>query len=322
MGTHRSQGVERPHRTVTVVICSRDRRERLLRSLRRVAEQSCPFPWTVLVVDNGSSDGTEAAVNALAADFPVPLRCVREPLEGLSHARNRALEAATGDVLVWTDDDTEPRPGWLEAHARAYADGDVLGVGGRILVELPHDASPEWRAALACQVGGPTARYDFGDTARDVRDGRQPFPFGANMSFDRKLARGVGGFRSDLGWGSGVPSEDSEFFRRFACLPGRVLYVPEATVVHRIEAERLTLAFFERWHRGRGRAKVRIESPKRQEKLLKQLVGLGVKAARCRVAELRASSLAERLESLQARAQAEGSAVEVLARLNKLRAGW
>src|SRR4051812_39247997 len=90
---------------ITVIICSRDRRESLLMTVESLRPQSCSEKWEVLVVDNASADDTALAIAARATSFPVPLRVVTESNAGLSFARNRALSEAFGRIVIFIDDD-------------------------------------------------------------------------------------------------------------------------------------------------------------------------------------------------------------------------
>ena len=65
--------------------------------------------------------------------------------QGLSGARNTAVAAASGDVVVFLDDDAAARPGWLGALLAPYADPDVVAVGGVAHPRLPR--SPAGPAA-------------------------------------------------------------------------------------------------------------------------------------------------------------------------------
>ncbi|GAB4369346.1 MAG: hypothetical protein Kow0062_03180 [Acidobacteriota bacterium] len=246
---------------LSAIICTLDRADSLRRTLETLAAQRVDAPWEVLVVDNGSRDGTGAMVRQLAAAFPVPLRCVDEPVRGLAVARNTALDAARGAALVFLDDDVDLAPGCLAEHARALGRGDVVLTAGRIVPRLPPDAPAFWEAILAEEVGGPTSRYDFGDAPREIVPGGPiPTPFGANMGVVREAARAAGGFRTDLGWGRGVvPGEETALFDRLLAAGGRGLYLPGAVVEHRIESRRTSLAYYARWYRGFGRSTIRLE---------------------------------------------------------------
>src|SRR5439155_2663849 len=78
-----------PDAALTIAICTRNRRDLVLRALASLAAQRARAAWDVLVVENAGSDDTREAVAALARDFPVPLAVPTEPARGLPHARNR-----------------------------------------------------------------------------------------------------------------------------------------------------------------------------------------------------------------------------------------
>jgi len=222
---------------LTVVICTRNRRDSTLRALSSLAAQETDAVWDVLVVENASEDDTGAAVAAIARDFPVPLAVASEPALGLSHARNRALALARGRAVVYLDDDATCRAGWVAAHAGGLAARDVLATGGPILPVLPSGLDPGWRAFLDQQMGGPTGRYDFGPRPLECGPGGAGLPYGGNLGIARSAAIEAGGFRTDLGWGRRrIPGEEIELLRRLQRgRPGRILYLPGAVIDHHVE---------------------------------------------------------------------------------------
>lgn len=288
----------------SVVVCTRNRAAALARTLETLRTQEVPANWEVLVVDNGSRDGTAACVAEWAPGFPVPLRLVRERRRGLSRARNRGLAEAAGEVLVFIDDDVDCRRGWLAAYAEVFRDATVAGAGGRILPRLPTGTPPWFRDLLAHEVGGPTARYDFGDAPREIGEAGLPTPFGANMAVRRAVARRVGGFRTDLGWGWRlIPSEELEFFARLGACGGRLRYVPAAVVDHRIDPGRVSWRYYVRWQRGYGRALV----------LMAPVIGW-----RARLAAARELGLQVRFQTESARrARREGDRIKELIALRE-----
>jgi glycosyltransferase involved in cell wall biosynthesis len=249
---------------LTVALCTRNRAPLLPAALRGLGRQRAPLAWELLVVDNASADDTGARAHAAAHDFPVPLHVVHEERVGLSFARNRALAEARGEILLFIDDDAVARPGWLAAHARAYADARLVGTGGRIAPVLPA-AAPEWfRTHVMTRIGGPSSRYDFGEESLGVGPGTpRPPPFGANLGLRRSVALAVGGFRTDLGWGNpGLPGEETELAARAAAEGGHLLYLPDAIVDHHLDPARCTHRYFVHWHVRLGRSEVRIDPPR------------------------------------------------------------
>ena len=105
---------------VTVVIPVKDRRERMLACLDALAAQDHP-DVEVLVLDNGSTDGTPEACAARG------VRVERVP-GTLGRVRNEGVRLARGDVIAFTDSDCRPEPGWLSAALRVLESDPGLGV--------------------------------------------------------------------------------------------------------------------------------------------------------------------------------------------------
>jgi GT2 family glycosyltransferase len=103
----------------SVIVTSRERREALLATLEALATQTVPpSSYEVLVVDDGSTDGTFEAVERLRP--PYGLRAFRhERQRGVSAGRNTAIREATGGALILLSDDLLVPPGFVEAHLRA-----------------------------------------------------------------------------------------------------------------------------------------------------------------------------------------------------------
>ncbi len=112
---------------VTIVVPTRDRVESLRRTLRALAAQRTERAWELVVVD----DGSDPALPEDLPDAPPGWRLLRGRGEGPARARNRGWREARGAVVMFTDDDVEPAPGWIDA-ACAYLDAnpDAVGVEG------------------------------------------------------------------------------------------------------------------------------------------------------------------------------------------------
>jgi GT2 family glycosyltransferase len=152
--------------SVSVVIATRDRADFLAQALTSLDAQRDPPPFEVVVVDNGSRDGTAALVAERAARAPFPLRYafVEEPNRG--KARNAGVALATGEIVAFVDDDVWLPEGFLAAHARAHARGGPLAVSGPIINVPGYDArpSPGWRnysGAYFCTCNVSTSRAAF-----------------------------------------------------------------------------------------------------------------------------------------------------------------
>jgi glycosyltransferase involved in cell wall biosynthesis len=215
-----------------VIIPARDAEATLPRALAAVGEQDVGEQdvgsFEVIVVDNGSRDGT-----ALAAERAgVVTRLVRRARgEGPGAARNAGAEAATGSVLAFLDADCRPAPGWLAAGVRACADADL--VQGRVLPDPAADLGPFDRTL---SVGDAHGLFES-----------------ANLFVTRSWFDLVGGFPAGLeGTGEAPFGEDVSFGWRAVRAGARTAFCDGALVYHEVTArgawdfvaERARLALF------------------------------------------------------------------------------
>ena len=105
---------------ITIAICTFNRAESLRRTLDSLVAMRIPsdLTWEIVVVNNNSTDHTDYVINEYLERLP--LRPESEPQPELSNARNRAIDAAKGDYIVWTDDDVVVDAGWLTAYVEAF----------------------------------------------------------------------------------------------------------------------------------------------------------------------------------------------------------
>jgi glycosyltransferase involved in cell wall biosynthesis len=131
---------------LTVLLATLDR----ARLLREVLEAFCQLQvpasgWKLVVVDNGSTDGTREVLGSFANRLP--LRAVSETRPGKNHALNAGLPMAEGDLTVLTDDDVFPRVDWLvQLRKAADAHPEYSMFGGAIVPrwEVPPPPWIEW----------------------------------------------------------------------------------------------------------------------------------------------------------------------------------
>jgi glycosyltransferase involved in cell wall biosynthesis len=242
---------------LTVAVPTRDRQERLLGALEAIASE-LGAEDELLVVDNGSTDGTGAAAEAFLADVPGG-KLLSELEGGLSVARNRVLHESRHAVVCFVDDDVRVRPGWLGALRRAWGEStpQVACIGGPLLPEW-QAPRPAWLADYLLYVisildlGGERTRLD--------QTPRVGYVWGGNFSVHVESALAVGGFDPDRGVRPADPSdrgEEEELQRRFARAGLDTWYEPDAAAVHLVPPERQTEEYFANAFRARGRAEAR-----------------------------------------------------------------
>lgn len=243
---------------VSVVICTWNRCELLRDTLEslRVLEVPPGCEWELLVVNNGSDDGTDELLTEY--EERLPLRRLFEPEPGLSRARNAAAHVAGGDLLLFTDDDVRVDDQWLRAFVdAAEAWPDALFFGGRILCRFAPDV-PNWVKHHQTALAGMLCLRDLGPTARSFEPAE--FPFGPNMAL-RREALGLACFdeRFGLKGAEQVRGSESSVFWRLQQQGARGVWVPRALVHHYVPGTRANLAYLWRYFHGGGRMSVRLE---------------------------------------------------------------
>lgn len=223
----------RPLRKVSVCILSWNGRRHLETCLPALREQEPPgVEWEVLVLDNGSKDGTAGWLR----DAHPWVRLVESPVNtGFCAGNNRLAREARGDAFAFLNNDTLPEPGWLGALVRALAEApdDVAAVSGRIV---------DW-AGVHLDFGrgvmtfdGHAFQLDFGRPLGEARvptDGAELlFPCGGNMLVRAESFREAGGFDEDYF----AYLEDVDLGWRLWAGGERVLFAAGAEVRHRSAA--------------------------------------------------------------------------------------
>jgi glycosyltransferase involved in cell wall biosynthesis len=208
--------------SISVVVCTRNRAASLAQMLPYLAALDLAgiASFELVMVDNGSTDNTAAVIAAFANDAPFPVQCVVEPRAGLSRARNAGVRAASGEIILFTDDDCLVSPDWVRVAAAQFEGHPLQVVGGR--VELFNKAHLE--LTILTSLERRTAA-NIDDAMRSV--------IGANMAFGRAVFDRLGLFDTRLGAGTPAKSgEDTELLYRAFSHGIPVTYEPSLCVLH------------------------------------------------------------------------------------------
>jgi len=139
----RQPPLRRSHPTVpvTVLVAARNEADRIEETISYIARQDYPGRVEVLVVDNGSTDGTRLVAEAYGAATGQPVRCIDEPRPGKSHALNTGLAAVGTELVITLDTDTLLHPWAIRQLVGRLLSAplDVQAVAGSVLVRNSRD---------------------------------------------------------------------------------------------------------------------------------------------------------------------------------------
>jgi glycosyltransferase involved in cell wall biosynthesis len=201
--------------TVSVVIPVFNQADSIARTIEAVAAQTLS-PVEIVVVDDGSRDGSAEAAEALRETVRVPIKVVRSAVNrGPGAARDLGWRAAAGDIVAFTDADAVPDPEWLGMALPHFQDPHVGGVEGRVTA-IGDEAPTIYTHQVKNLYGGQFMT--------------------ANMLYRRQVIAEVGGFKSRY-------REDSDLAFSVMEAGYRIVFEPRAVVEHPPRPESLAFYF-------------------------------------------------------------------------------
>ena len=244
---------------ITVILATANRARLLAETLGHFESlDTSGLRWQLIVVDNGSKDDTADVL--AAARQRLPLLALSQPEPGKNRALNLGLPHATGELVVFTDDDIVPTRDWLVALAaasRRWPTHDIFV--GRITPRFP-DATPGWvrqhpfgEAAFArfelSQDEGPTDKLGFGPNFAVRQRVVARYPFSEAI-----------GPRTGANYAMG---SETEYLLRLQRAGHKTIYVPSAGVEHVIQSAQTTREWFlsRSFRLGRGLTRLGLVNP-------------------------------------------------------------
>lgn len=206
---------------ISIIVCTRNRAAGLEECLARMRSLS----WDehnaeLILVDNASTDRTQAVLTQFREAVSFSVVVVSEPACGLSNARNAGLRAARGRIIAFTDDDCYVPDDHLARIKRTFQTADFDFCGGSILPFDQQDAEIAFNIIQEAEEIPPRSFIAAGKIQ------------GANMIFRRELIERVGDFDPMLGAGTGFRCEDIEYCARASHLGFVGARVPDIYVYH------------------------------------------------------------------------------------------
>lgn len=237
--------------SVSIAIPTYNRAAWLRRMLESLAHVDPPqgVPVEVIVVDNASTDETARLLEKITSGpFPFPFRCVHESQQGLDYARNRALNEAWGNWVVFYDDDVLVHRDWLTAFVSAVRQHKPDCVIGPV---FPLFETPPPSFLSSAVLDSVTSGYSRkGEVARILSPQEAHQIPGCNFAVRKDVAQTIGGFdvsldrveKNVIGYG------DWEFGRALVQAGKIVFYEPRCRVEHAVDHNKLSRnALRSRW---------------------------------------------------------------------------
>ncbi len=210
---------------LSVVIPTLNREQPLVKTIEYFMTRETYRPFELIVVDQ--SERHESATERYLDSVDSRIHLDRATFKSLPRARNRGLELAKGEIVVFVDDDVEPYDGFLAGHLAPYADAKVSMVTGPApapgeeLTGRDKISDRQYRDLLDGHMIGLQLDFDYEPCSWGV---------GCNFSVRRDVALRIGGF--DETFVGVAVGEDAEFSNRLRQSGGVIHYAVRAGLVH------------------------------------------------------------------------------------------
>lgn len=189
------------------------------------AQQFPPDAFEIIVVDDGSTDGTQERVAPFLDNKPPRVSYVRQNPLGLNAGRNHGLRVAKADFIVFTDDDVEVPPNWLATYEEAIGKFPTAGAFGGPVIPRLEGVAPRPKICGGCGTLEDMEAFERGD--KDIEIHRV---IGANFGFPRRVLEKVGTFNEKIPCWQG---DETEWFLRLRRCGFHIIYVARARLWHR-----------------------------------------------------------------------------------------
>lgn len=262
---------------ISVIICTYNREKYIGPLLESLAANDLPkSDYEILLVDNNCTDNTRSVCEHFAAKHAdITFRYVVETEQGLSSARNKGIQEAKGDLMVYVDDDALVDPNYLSDYVRYFSEHpDVMALGGPI-EPLYETSEPSWMTPYTKAL--LTAWMNYGDKPCNYPRGR--YPGGGNAAYRKVVFEQVGLFNTELGRKGNLllASEEKDIFDKMHALGMQVRYIPGPILHHSIPQAKLEEDYFNRLTTQIGKSERMRTKAIGQGKYLKRLFSEAIK---------------------------------------------
>lgn len=227
--------------TISFIICTYNRDKYIYECLSRLAKNTAQAGWEIVLVNNNSTDHTSAECARFANDYPnADYHYFVETQQGLSFARNRGIQEAKGDWLVFLDDDAMVGVDYIAHLQQHLSTHPEAGAFGGQIEPFFEGETPDWLNPWSMSF---VSALDMGKQTKVFPKGS--YPIGANMGISRETVEKSGMFNTALGriGNNLMGGEEKDIFNRIRQLNIPICYFPNIPVRHCIPPKRTTKAF-------------------------------------------------------------------------------
>lgn len=242
---------------ISVMVCTWNWADMLSRCLEHLSRQSIPdgVEWELIVVDNNSTDHTQSVIEGFSKKLP--LRSFFEPQQGISFARNRAIEEAKGQLIIQIDTDALADKNLIKNYWEASLRWPKASYFGGKITPLFESDPPRWIKDNLHLLEGAILIRDLGKEERKLLPLEQAF--GANLAY-RKNVFSAKRFRTELGHigEERLFGEETDVLEEVKAKGGYGVWVPSAEVQHFVSSSRVTRKYLRKYFYGQGRSSRRM----------------------------------------------------------------
>ncbi|MBC7751427.1 MAG: glycosyltransferase family 2 protein [Candidatus Saccharibacteria bacterium] len=245
---------------LSVCICTWNRSQSLSRTLNSLVKAAVQFDckWELIVVNNNSTDDTDKVVQSF--EDRLPIKVIHEKNSGLANARNAAVDAATGEYIVWTDDDVVVGVQWLNAYANGFRDHPEIALFGGPIKAMFDGVMPKWLADGWSSAHLPFCENDLGNREFALSANPVMLPYGANFAV-RRLEQLRVQYNPELGAGPNnrYHGEETTVMVELLESGSKGIWLPTAVVEHMNGSDRMNLAYIKKYYIKSGQTQIRLE---------------------------------------------------------------
>ncbi len=216
----------------SVILASRNEGAMLRRTLESIQRADCQIPYEVILVDDGSTDGS---VPREPFDHQVPLRVIRTAGLGVAPARNAGARLAQGEMLVFCDAHISVPAGWLDALARTLEEEGCDAITPGIAPLEPKAYLPLHKIAASAPLHSVGCGRVFDTLVHNAWLPKHDHPVecpilsGGCFAVRREVWERVGGYEDAF---RGYGYDEEEISLKLWLFGYRLMTVPEVVILH------------------------------------------------------------------------------------------